>query len=219
MLRRRRFRRTAGDDHWIISGAFGIHPVIYVAISIICTDGTARKGASCLLAWSVDPSSAVGAGVVLIEPHLNAVEVEPVLARQHGYLSAQLYRVHAYGALCFTFGPQHLPVNLLPRQGMDRTLRSRRWRIAVLILVDQLRYYSIQLLLRIDSISVAIHVQKTREDREWVWSSHDSDATPSTRSSHPFSSEIRSEEFKDTDCSNKSNVPSGRGKERGDSTH
>lgn len=54
------------------------------------------KGASCLLARCTDASPAVGASVVLIEPHLNAVEVEPVLAREHGDFSTQLHRVHAY---------------------------------------------------------------------------------------------------------------------------
>lgn len=77
-------------------------------------------------------------GIVLAQPHLNTLSVEPVQAGQLGHLVAHPHGFHADGTLCLAFGAQHALRDLDLGQRVDGTLRRRRRAIARIVL-DQVR--------------------------------------------------------------------------------
>lgn len=86
--------RAARNDQGILSRARGILSVNMKNIRPSATSAPMAAGlggSGVLLRWIIDATPAVRAGIVLIQPHLNALIVEPVLARKHRDFGAQLH--------------------------------------------------------------------------------------------------------------------------------
>lgn len=111
-------------------------------------------------------ASAVRTGVVLAQPRLDAVEMEPMFAMQHCHLCVEFHGLHANRTLRLPICPHHLRRHFLLRQRTNRSFCSWGRSCALLGVVDHLRYDPIKLFLRIHSIAIAIKVQYGREHCE-----------------------------------------------------
>lgn len=135
---------------------------------------------------------------MLGQPHLDAVVVEPVLARELGDLRAQRHGIHADRALGLALTPQHLLVDLLLGQRVDGRLGRRRRRRPVHVLIDQLRDHPVQLLLRVHRVAVPVEVQKRRQHRQRIRAGHHAHPAAGTAWPSAATAEVCAEEFKDT---------------------
>ena len=115
-----------------------------------------------------DALPAMRTRVVLAQPRADAVAVEPMLARQHRHLVADVDAVHAHAALGLARVVEHGLVDGDFRQRGDRGGRrgSRRGRAAVL--VHQLRYHAVEGFLAVDGVAV-LGVGGIEHAREQGW--------------------------------------------------
>lgn len=102
-------------------------------------------------------------GVVLAQPRFDAVEMEPVSARQYSHLGIEFHGIHANRALRRAIWSHHLPSHSLLGQRVNGRVCGWWWSRALLGMVDQLRYHPIELFLRVDSIAIAVHVHQSGE--------------------------------------------------------
>lgn len=118
-----------------------------------CLTGLARAICGLFAFLRRDPLSAVRAGIVLLQPSLDAVEMKPMMARQFGDLGAELSLVHANTAVCLATIAEVLLRDGSLGQCFYRLFGSWWGRIASLMLLHQLRHDAIKALLRVDMVA------------------------------------------------------------------
>lgn len=77
---------------------------------------------------------------MLFQPRLDAVAVEPMIARQNGHLCPQVHIVHTYRTFGFALATQHLLIHLLLLERVDGLFRRRGRGSTAIVLIHQLRH-------------------------------------------------------------------------------
>lgn len=100
-----------------------------------------------------NPLSAVWTCIVLLQPRRHARMMEPMLARQHRHLLANVDFVHANTAFSAMFIAQHVFSHVFAGKGVDLVLWGGAGSVTCRRLFHELRDDAVEAFLRVDKVA------------------------------------------------------------------